>query len=137
MIKVLRSSNFLYTYHFNAAKPRRPAQAASQELCLAARKDDVAWLWYEHSGHLHFDALHKLCKEDMVHEMPVIKHDGHLCDTCVITKKRRASFSVAAQYRVQKQLELVHGDLCGPVTPAMPGGRRFFLLLVDAATRFM
>jgi adenine/guanine phosphoribosyltransferase-like PRPP-binding protein len=25
----------------------------------------------------------------------------------------------------------VHGDLCGPVTPATPGGRRYFLLLVD------
>ena len=31
----------------------------------------------------------------------------------------------------------MHGDLCGPVMPAMPGGRRFFLLLVDDATRFM
>jgi len=31
----------------------------------------------------------------------------------------------------------VHGDLCGPVMPATPGGRRFFLLLVDGATRFM
>jgi len=38
---------------------------------------------------------------------------------------------------VQKQLELVQGDLCGPVTPATPGGRHFFLLLVDDATRFM
>jgi hypothetical protein len=25
----------------------------------------------------------------------------------------------------------VHEDLCGPVTPATPGGRRYFLLLVD------
>jgi transposase InsO family protein len=34
-------------------------------------------------------------------------------------------------------LELVHGDLCGPVTPATPGGRRFFLLLVDDVSRYM
>ena len=38
---------------------------------------------------------------------------------------------------MQEQLELVHGDLCGPVTPVTPGGRRFFLLLVDDAMRFM
>ena len=31
----------------------------------------------------------------------------------------------------------MHGDLCGPVTPATPGGRHFFLLLVDDAMRFM
>jgi hypothetical protein len=29
---------------------------------------------------------------------------------------------------------MVHGDLCGPITPP---GRRFFLLLVDDATRYM
>ena len=34
-------------------------------------------------------------------------------------------------------MELVHGDLCGPISPATPGGRRYFLLLVDDATRYM
>jgi transposase InsO family protein len=34
-------------------------------------------------------------------------------------------------------LELVHGDLCVPVKSATPGGRRYFLLLVDNATRYM
>jgi hypothetical protein len=33
--------------------------------------------------------------------------------------------------------ELVHGDLCGPVTPATPGGRCYFLLLVDNLSRYM
>jgi transposase InsO family protein len=40
-------------------------------------------------------------------------------------------------YHALKQLELVHCDLCGPVTPATPGGQRYFLLLVDDASRFM
>jgi hypothetical protein len=31
----------------------------------------------------------------------------------------------------------VHGDLCGLVKPATPGGRRYFLLLIDDATRYM
>jgi hypothetical protein len=31
----------------------------------------------------------------------------------------------------------VHGDLCGPVTPTTPGGRCFFLLLVDDVSRYM
>jgi hypothetical protein len=31
----------------------------------------------------------------------------------------------------------VHGDLCGPVTPATPGGRCYFLLLVDDLSRYM
>ena len=31
----------------------------------------------------------------------------------------------------------MHGDLCGPVTPVTPGGRCYFLLLVDDLSRFM
>jgi hypothetical protein len=34
-------------------------------------------------------------------------------------------------------LELVHGDLCGPITPATPGGKKYFLLLVDVFSRYM
>jgi hypothetical protein len=36
-----------------------------------------------------------------------------------------------------EQLELMHGDLCGPVTLATPGGRRDFLLLIDGLSRYM
>jgi transposase InsO family protein len=31
----------------------------------------------------------------------------------------------------------VHGDLCGPVTPATPGGKRYFFLLVDDVSHYM
>jgi transposase InsO family protein len=39
---------------------------------------------------------------------------------------------------VLKRLDLVHGDICGLlITPVTPGGQRYFLLLVDDASRFM
>jgi hypothetical protein len=31
----------------------------------------------------------------------------------------------------------VHGDLCSPVTPATPGGRCYFLLLIDDLSRYI
>lgn len=34
-------------------------------------------------------------------------------------------------------LDLVHGDLCGPIIPVMHGGRRYSLLLVNNYSRFM
>jgi transposase InsO family protein len=34
-------------------------------------------------------------------------------------------------------MELVHGDLCGPISPATPRGNRYFLLLVDDLSRYM
>jgi transposase InsO family protein len=73
----------------------------------------------------------------MVRGLPAIDHVGQFCDTCVITKHRRTPFPAEAQYRTQDPLELVHGDLCGPISPVTPGGRRYFLLLVDDAMRYM
>jgi hypothetical protein len=31
----------------------------------------------------------------------------------------------------------VHRDMCGPVTPTTPEGRRYFLLLIDDLSRYM
>jgi hypothetical protein len=38
---------------------------------------------------------------------------------------------------MDKLLELVHSDLCGPIRTSTPGGRCFFLLLIDDATCYM
>jgi transposase InsO family protein len=42
-----------------------------------------------------------------------------------------------ARYHAEEKLELVHGDLCGPVTPATPGAKRYSFLLVDDVSRYM
>lgn len=34
-------------------------------------------------------------------------------------------------------LDLVHSDLCGPITPVTPGSKKYFLLLVDDRSRYM
>jgi transposase InsO family protein len=73
----------------------------------------------------------------MVSVMPCVDHVKQLYDTCVVTKLKRRPFPHQASYRATEQLELVHGDLCGPVSPATPRGQRYFLLLVDDATRYM
>ena len=40
-------------------------------------------------------------------------------------------------YRATEGLELVHGDLCGHIMPPTPGGKSFFLLIVDDHSRYM
>jgi hypothetical protein len=72
----------------------------------------------------------------MVMGLPEIEKEG-VYDTCIITKHRRMSFPTKSKYIAESALDLVHGDLYGSITSATPGGWRFFLLLVDDATRFM
>ena len=47
------------------------------------------------------------------------------------------SFPKVAKYRVVDTLELVHDDLCGPITPATNGGRRYVFLPIDDCSRYM
>jgi transposase InsO family protein len=60
-----------------------------------------------------------------------------LCDVCVLTKQRWLPFPQQSSFRAKERLELMHGDLCGLVTLATPGGRCYFLLLVDDLSRYM
>jgi hypothetical protein len=73
----------------------------------------------------------------MVRGLPSLDHVEQFCDVCVLMKQRRLPFPQQSSFRAKERLELVHGDLCGPVTPATPGGRRYFLLLVDDLSRYM
>jgi transposase InsO family protein len=127
LAKVHRGANRLYVLHVQVVQPA----------CLAARRDDDAWRWHEHFGHLNFEALKQLGNKEMVQGMPQVEHVEQFCDTCVLTKQRWLPFPRQASFCAKEKLELVHGDLCGPVTPATPRGRRFFLLLVDDVSRYI
>ena len=96
---------------------------------MAARRTEEPWLWHAQYGHLSFDALGRL--EKMVTRLPHIEHVGELCDNCLVRKQRRLSFPKMAKYHATEALELVHGDLCGPITPATHDGRKYFILPVD------
>jgi transposase InsO family protein len=109
----------------------------ARPLCLVVHQDDNAWRWHERLGHANFGSLEKMGRLEMVRGLPPISHAEQFCDTCVLAKHHCGVFPKQSKYRADKALELVHGDLCGPVKPATPGGRHYFLLLIDDATRYM
>ena len=39
-------------------------------LCLTAKKDNLAWLWHRRLGHASYNVLHKLVKYEMVKGLP-------------------------------------------------------------------
>lgn len=127
LAKVCRSPNRLYLLDLSLTKP----------VCLMARLEDMAWLWHARYGHLNFKSLRKLANENMVIGLPHIHHVEQICDGCLVGKQRRTSFPINASYRAEEVLDLVHGDICGPISPATPGCKRYFLLVVDDNSRFM
>ncbi|WVZ59800.1 LOW QUALITY PROTEIN: hypothetical protein U9M48_009898 [Paspalum notatum var. saurae] len=127
LAKVPRGANRLYTLKLDIAKP----------VCLAAQGTSTAWRWHARFGHLNFRGLRRLAQEEMVRGLPQIEHVDQVCDSCLAGKQRRLAFPTEAKYRAAHKLELVHGDLCGPVTPTTPSGNKLFFLLVDDLSRYM
>jgi transposase InsO family protein len=127
LAKVPRSANRLYMLNL----------AIDRSVCLAAWCFEVAWQWHARFGHLSFQGLKELSKGQMVRGLPHIDHIEQICDSCLAGKQRRRPFLAASNYRAKNLLDLVHADLCGPVTPETPGGNRLFLLAVDDKSRYM
>jgi transposase InsO family protein len=72
-----------------------------------------------------------------VRGLPLLSQVDQLCEACLAGNHMRMSFPHAAQRRATEVLELLHGDLCGPITPVTPSGKRYFRLLVDDHSRYM
>ena len=106
-------------------------------VCLLTKMDETAWLWHARYGHLNFRSLRDLGVKEMVEGIPLIQRGEQVCDGCALGKHHRAPFPRQSAYRADKGLELVHGDLCGPISPATPGGKLYFLLIVDDFSRYM
>ncbi|KAL8090107.1 hypothetical protein AgCh_039543 [Apium graveolens] len=73
----------------------------------------------------------------MVRGFPGIQEVKEVCSGCLMSKQTRKPFPSKANYTAARALELIHGDLCGPIEPAIMGGNKYFLLLVDDFSRYM
>jgi transposase InsO family protein len=128
LARVHRTGNRLYTVRLPLATP----------VNLLAQKDsNGAWLWHGRYGHLHFRALRTLARKGMARGLPEIDHVEEFCDGCTLGKQHRHPFPQASTFRARRALELVHTDLCGPITPLTAGARKYFILVVNDCTRYM
>ena len=77
-------------------------------------------LWDRRFSHLHFKALPGL--QPMVSGMFLILFDNNeACKGCLLGKNTKKSFS-SSNNRSQKILELIHSDICGPMSsPSFSG----------------
>jgi transposase InsO family protein len=53
------------------------------------------------------------------------------CESCVLGKQHRLSFPTSCRTRAKKVGELIHSDVCGPVSILSPGGAKYFVTFKD------
>ena len=75
--------------------------------------------------------------KELVTGMPRFAVEKETCEACLREKQIRTSFPQTSSYRVAQVLELVHGDLCGPISPPTAGRNRYVFVLIDDYSRYM
>ena len=121
LMEVKRTPNYLYHINLQIASP----------VSLLARLEEPAWLWHARLGHVNFQALKLLIDKQMAAGVPQTVHPHQLCHACLVAKQARLPFPAVVRYRAKKPLELLHIDLCGPITPSTPAGNHYIMLIVD------
>ncbi|GJR47637.1 retrovirus-related pol polyprotein from transposon TNT 1-94 [Tanacetum coccineum] len=106
-----------------------------QERCLQVNVDDKVSLWHLRFGHPHLGRLKFLAKRNMVHGLPNIEFTNKFCEECVTGKQTSCSFPKKIEYRATNTLELIHTDICGPISPESFSGKRYFITFIDDYSR--
>nr|GFA51289.1 retrovirus-related Pol polyprotein from transposon TNT 1-94 [Tanacetum cinerariifolium] len=103
--------------------------------CLKSYLEDHSWLWHRRYGHLNFGDLKILSSKGMVKGLDHIDHPNQMCEGCLFGKHARSSFMKEATSRAKETLQLIHTDLCGPITPSSLDKNHYFILFIDDFSR--
>jgi hypothetical protein len=76
-------------------------------------------------------------REGLVRGLPALSHVDQVCVACLAGKHRRTLLPHQAKQRAIESLQLMHGDICGPIALVAPSGNRYFLILADDFSRYM
>ncbi len=95
-------------------------------------------LWHQRLGHAGQHAIFNLANKNLVDGMARIPASSTLgnCRGCDLGKQARKAFHRrTSEARTTRPLELVHSDLCGPMSTQSLGGGLYFMTFVDDCTR--
>ena len=95
-----------------------------------------AQLWHERFGHIGMQSLEQLARKGLVQGLPQILGPlESVCAGCMKGKQARDSFP-SSEHKAKDAIELIHADLCGPMSVPSLGHAKYFLCFTDDATRF-
>ncbi|KAL4567941.1 hypothetical protein LXL04_023537 [Taraxacum kok-saghyz] len=99
--------------------------------CLYTSEDDIARLWHERLGHLSKTGMKTLQHKGMVRDLPNFVVDTTVCGDYIMGKQIKEIIPKSSTWWDEDVLDLVHSDICGPITPASQTGKRYFMSFID------
>ena len=94
------------------------------------------YLWHLRLGHINLDRINRLVKDGPLRKQNI----GTLpiCESCLEGKMTKRPFScpLAKGNRSKEPLQLVHSDVCGPLSVQARGGYEYFVTFIDDYSRY-
>jgi len=111
--------------------------ASLQPRCLQTveASDTKSHLWHKRFAHLNFKGLETLANKQMVIGLPSLKPPKEICTTCLVGKQHRDTFSKQSTWRASSKLQLIHADICGPISPPSHSNKRYVINFIDDYSR--
>ena len=114
----------------------QPELPKMEQVNASYENKDSLGLWHRRFGHINFESI-KLLAKGSVRGMTI--NDARIpdvvCSDCLVGKQHRLPFK-NAERRAGVPLQLVHSDICGPMQTTSIGGKRYFVLFIDDASRY-
>ena len=86
--------------------------------------DSATYLWHCRLGHIGVKRMKKLHADGLLESLDYESFDA--CEPCLMGKMTKTPFSRTME-RASDLLEIIHTDVCGPMSVDARGGYRYFL----------
>lgn len=109
----------------------------SNSECLNVESMENGFMkWHKRYGHIGFSGLREIINKGMVVgiEKNIKIQEVEFCEPCVNGKITR--FPFGTRTRSERVLEIIHSDVCGPITPQTYDGYRYFVTFIDDFSNF-
>ena len=93
----------------------------------------ATYLWYCRLGHIGVKRMKKLHANGILESLDYESLDA--CEPCLMGKMTKTPFSGTME-RATDLLEIIHTDVCGPMSVEAHGGYRYFLTFIDDLRRY-
>jgi transposase InsO family protein len=112
-----------------------------QQKCMMITTKVTPYEWHQRLGHLSLTGMLNMSKSYDIKELKTISEEEvkriNECKGCLKGKAHRKAMPKLRTTKTSKVLELIHSDICGPMSVMTAKGCRYFITFIDDYTRFM
>ena len=96
--------------------------------------DSATYLWHCRLGHIGVKCMKKLHADRLLESLDYESFDA--CEPCLMGKMTKTPFSGTME-RATDLLEIIHTNVCGPMSVETHDGYHCFLTFIDDLTRYV